>query len=1044
MGKLQGFGEPKFKKGDTVRLKRETAQRGVVVAEPRCINGKFSYRVNMGGRTRNFSEEDLELCGASEAPRDLFIEGSFGDRESCLLYLTYLRITGGLSNYVYSFYNSRTQFYIHQFKPLIKFLDSDHGRILLADEVGLGKTIEAGFIVLEMLARQEFSRALVLCPAKLRGKWRREMLSRFDLDFAIESSRGLLRILREAERNPHTAFQAIVSYETVRREQVREALSQSGLDLDIVIADEAHRMRNSATYQHVAGAILADLTSRMLLLTATPVNNRSEDLFNLLRLLDAERFSDYYFFDTIRDVNARVVDLERVIRRGLPVHRQEALALMEELEQSHLGEVFAGNYFFERLKSMVRESAIQTQADLIEAQRLVAKVNLLSGHLARTRRRDVDEKRPVRSAHLWALEPTPEETQLYQAVYKYMMRYYADFRLPVMNMERILASCMPAFIEHYSAVLREGARADAWDDEDATSGGDNGQQDGDDVPMSGLETVLQIYGRPIIDQSIDTKFDSLLEIMRELDRTDPECKIIIFSYFRRTIAYLDRRLREAGYSSVVVHGGVPTCPEEPELDEREIRRRLFQEDPSIRVMISSEVGGEGLDFQFSHIVINYDLPWNPMRVEQRIGRIDRIGQRSDRLLIYSLVLKGTVDELIYRRLLSKIGIFEQCIGDLESVLGNEIRSVVEAMFDPSLTQDEKEQRAEEAAVVLQRRLAEAEELERDCSKVIGTDQYIKEEIERILSSRRYVGPDEVRLLVHRVFALPQLGLNVEETAPGVYSARLTGAARSFFDGYMDRSRSADLFRARLRAKRMSWTFDFETASANPQLELLNLRHPAVRAISEFLERDASQLVATFRVTIPQDRSDSVHAGTYALGVLFAEYGGVRLRRELVSLACDLESGDMLDERASGSILSRIITDSHDVDLDIGMSEEARKRACDAIENRAVAVFERRREEIAGEENAFLTQRRRQIQDQTARKREAEERRRQALTQRLAQAAAAGRQRDVQRLENLLRGRRTRIENLEEQCRARLAELPEAAEVSLAWELRCIGLVVIEE
>jgi len=1044
MGEPQRFGEPKFAKGDTVRLKRATAERGVIISDPRCINGKFVYRVNMGGRTRNFSEEDLELCGASEAPRDLFIEGSFGDRESCLLYLTYLRITGNLSNYVYSFYNSRTQFYVHQFKPLIKFLDSEHGRILLADEVGLGKTIEAGFILLEMLARQELSRALILCPAKLRGKWRREMLSRFDLDFAIVGSRGLLRILREAERNPHTAFQAIASYETVRREQVREALRDSGLDLDIVIADEAHRMRNSATYQHVAGAILADMTSQMLLLTATPVNNRSEDLFNLLRLLDAERFSDYYFFDTIRRVNAKVVDLERVIRRGLPVHRREALALMEEIEQSHLGEVFAGNYLFERLKSMVREDAIQTQADLIEAQRLAAKVNLLSSHIARTRRRDVDEKRPVRSAQLLALEPTPEEEQLYKAVYEYMMRYYADFRLPVMNMERILASCMPAFIEHYSAVLREGSRPDAWDDEDTMSGGDNGHEDGDDVPMSGLEEVLQRYGRPIIDRSIDTKFDSLLKIMRELDRTDPECKIIIFSYFRRTIAYLGKRLNEAGYGNVVIHGGVPTCPEESELDEREIRRRRFQEDPSIRVMISSEVGGEGLDFQFSHILINYDLPWNPMRVEQRIGRIDRIGQYSDKLLIYSLVLEGTIDELIYSRLLSKIGIFEQCIGDLESVLGDEIRSVVDAMFDPNLTQEEKEQRAEEAAVVLHRRLAEAEELERDCSKVIGTDQYIKDEIERIRSSRRYVGPDEVRLLVHRIFALPQLGLNVEKTGPGVYSARLTGTARSFFDRYMDRSRSADLFRARLRAKRMSWTFDFETASADPQLELLNLRHPAVRAISRFLEQDASQLVPTFCVAIPHGRGDSVRAGTYALAVLLAEYGGVRLRRELVPLACNLDSGDMLDEQAAGSVLSRIITDSHDVDLNVGMSEEARKCACDAIENRAVTMLQERKKEIAAEENAFLTQRRRQIQDQTARKCEAQERRRQALAQRLTEAAAAGRQRDVQRLANLLRGPETRIENLEEQCRARLADLPEAAEVSIAWELRCIGLVVIEE
>jgi hypothetical protein len=113
---------PMFKKGDTVRLKRATAEKGVIVAEPRLINGKYSYRVNMAGRTRNFGEDDLELCSATGDPRELFIEGSFGDRESCLLYLTYLRITGSLTNYVYSFYNSRTEFYVYQFTPLIKFL----------------------------------------------------------------------------------------------------------------------------------------------------------------------------------------------------------------------------------------------------------------------------------------------------------------------------------------------------------------------------------------------------------------------------------------------------------------------------------------------------------------------------------------------------------------------------------------------------------------------------------------------------------------------------------------------------------------------------------------------------------------------------------------------------------------------------------------------------------------------------------------------------------------------------------------------------------
>ncbi len=992
---------------------------------------------------RNFCEADLELCGASEAPRDLFIDGSFGDRDSCVIYLTFLRITGSLSNYVYSFYNSRTQFYVHQFKPLIKFLDSDHGRILLADEVGLGKTIEAGFIFLEMMARQELSRALVLCPAKLRNKWRREMLSRFDLDFSIEKSTGVLRVIREAERNPHTAFKTIASYETMRTERVREALADSTLDLDIVVADEAHRMRNRATYQHRVGRALADRTSRMLLLTATPINNRSEDLFNLLQLLDADTFSDYDFFDTIRSVNAKVVNLERLIRQGLPINRDEALKHIDALEQSELGDLFKGNYFFERLKSKIDEEHPETQGDLIEVQRLAAKVNLLSGHLARTRRRDVDEKRPIRSAHLWAIEATPEEAELYRAVYDYMMEYYSSFRLPVMNMERILASCVPAFIEHYSTVIREDEAPERWDDTDNSGSLANESSSENVTSLEGLGTLLETYGRPIIERGIDSKFDRLLSILRKLDKKDPQCKIILFSYFRRTIRYLAKRLSAAGYGNVTIHGGVDTCPEDPELDEREIRCQRFREDPAVRVLISSEVGGEGLDFQFSHVLINYDLPWNPMRVEQRIGRIDRIGQQSNRLLIHSLVLEGTIDELIYRRLLRKIGVFEQCLGDLESVLGDEVRDVIDAVFDPALTREEKEERAERAALVLQQRLAEAEELERDCSKVIGTDQYIKDEIERILTSRRYVGPDEVKLLVHRVFSLPDVGLNVDEVKPGIYSTRLTGGARNFFDRHMDRSRTSNQFRARLRKKHLSWTFQFDTAMDSPRLELFNLRHPAVRAISSFLEQDASQLVPTFRVALPFHRVSGMAAGKYIVAVLSAEYAGYRTRRELVSLAWDCAEEKVLNESSAGTMLSAIIGDSRDLKLDVSIPREVRQAACDAVESRAMELFEVRRDEIAAEQTAFLKQRRRQIQDQTKRKKRTEDRRKMALMEQLQRAKSEGRERDAQRLENLVKGTETRVDNLQEHCDARLDELPQSAEVSLAWDLRSLGLVVVQ-
>src|SRR5574340_753478 len=139
-----------------------------------------------------------------------------------------------------------------------------------------------------------------------------------------------------------------------------------------------------------------------------------------------------------------------------------------------------------------------------------------------------------------------------------------------------------------------------------------------------------------------------------------------------------------------------------------------------------------------------------MRVEKRIGRIDRIGQQKDKLLIYSLVFAGTIDESIYDKLLTKIGIFRDTLGDIESILGTEVHEIQNAVFDPTLTEEEKCLRIERLGEILERRASEVEDLERDRSKIVGTDQYILEEIDRIRSSKRYVGPDEIKDLVHIV------------------------------------------------------------------------------------------------------------------------------------------------------------------------------------------------------------------------------------------------------------------------------------------------------
>lgn len=1028
--------EPKYKAGATVRLKARTSEIGAIIGEPRLLNRRYCYRVNFAGRISNYPEDELQLAVHTCEPGELFRQGSFGDLDSCLLFLTFLRVAGGLSNYVYSFYNSRTEFMVHQFKPLVKFLDSQHGRILLADEVGLGKTIEAGFVFQEMMARKELRAALVVCPAKLMNKWRRELLERFDLDFTVYRGKGFVAKLAELDRYASARFWGIASYETLRHERIRNALENSRLDLDIVVADEAHVMRNRFTQTFDVGRILADRCAKMLLLTATPINNSREDLFSLLHLLDPSLFGHFEYFEQQRRTNAVVVELERTLRGNREDTARRGLELISALRTSDSALMYSGQRSLDKLEELLRHGGIEGMRDHIEAQRLAAKVNLLSGHMSRTRRVDVDEKRPTREAHLVPCAPTEEESALYSAVFDLLMQHYSDFRLPVMNMERILASCIPAFISHYGGLARGDQEWLSWDDSDMD---DEDEEDAARVKIPGLVRLLRTHGAAILANEIDTKYDELLRILRELDEHDPSCKVIIFSYFRKTITYLASKLRD-GYRNVAVHGGIPTCPEDPERDEREQLRRAFQTDPKVRIMISSEVGSEGLDFQFSHVLINYDLPWNPMRVEQRIGRIDRIGQQSERLLIYSLVIRDTIDETIYEKLLKKIGLFRESIGDLEAIIGDEVRELRDAVFDPRLSSEQKEARIERVAEVLHRKRLDLEELERDSSKIIGVDQYIIDEIGRIHSSKRFVGPDEIRRLVHRAFQWSQINLNVLEDGDGVYKARIRDSARHFFDQYMDQSRAANVFRSRLHDKQFRWTFGYEVAANDPELELLNLRHPAVRAVCKLLEHDQDRLAPTFKVSVAgSELPGSFTKGLWGLALFLVEYRGVYDRKELEPLAWDFANSEVMGAEEADHLLSEVLVGGRDVEVSFELPKKLASKAIDALERHAEKRFRARQGDLASDEQALLDQRRAQVGAQMEREVEAQSRRRETLEERHAQARGKNRQ----RLGALLKGVETRVANIRDRAASKLSQLGEPVEPVVSWDMKAIGVVLVE-
>ena len=290
---------PCFSPGDEVCLKGQPDVIGVVVGSPRPITGEWYYSVRFPGHRDTYPQSALELAMQAHSLSELLHRNRWGTRDALVRTLTYTKLREPLRDVIYAFRATRTQYEPYQFKPLIKFLESPNQCLLLADEVGLGKTIEAGYILRELKARApSFRRVLVVCPATLREKWRDEMYNRFDEKFDILDTAGVRSLLHNAQRyGGGYEFQAVCSLQTLRGQRSRAASSpgqgydadweasaqrrpslldelEAGLpSIDLLIVDEAHHLRNTGTLSHRLGRVLRDKAEALLFLTAPLTSN---------------------------------------------------------------------------------------------------------------------------------------------------------------------------------------------------------------------------------------------------------------------------------------------------------------------------------------------------------------------------------------------------------------------------------------------------------------------------------------------------------------------------------------------------------------------------------------------------------------------------------------------------------------------------------------------------------------------------------------------------------------------------------------------------
>jgi SNF2 family DNA or RNA helicase len=640
--------ELKFIRGDRVR-DSYTGKIGFITGKKRSFGDSFSWEVGFGDSEPQYIREVyLEHISDDDDMFSRFEQCRFNGVMDLRRIIQQIRLEGKLTNIFYSMHNSSTRFMPHQFKPVMKFIESTTGRLLIADEVGLGKTIEAIYIWKELLTRENAKRFLVVCPAQLRYKWKNDLLRYFGIHSVIVGAKGLCERLNESLVNYNSdQFVLITSIQGIRyREKEGDALighnNRSKLNdfferfdaehndelFDLVVIDEAHYLRNNTTASYNTGERLRDISRYILLLSATPIQTSSENLYNLLRLLSPEDFYNHFIFDEMLRENRSIVSLANAIRSNCP--KPELLLLYNDVKEK----IQDNKALTTRIDDYLQKenTTIEERMALFYS---IRDSNFYSQYFTRTRKRDVFENRILRSAETLDYIFSPSEYNIYQEVTKYLKKKAERASLPqifrLIARQRQMTSCLPAALQHWkdNDVMTDLLYEDmGYDDEEETS-----QNGFEDIPP--IEINNQIIERFTIN---DSKYKELVSALSRIISNNNEEKIIIFSYYRYTIDYLYRRLTNDGYLCEKIMGGMG--------DEKDDVIERFRTAPHCNILISSEVGSEGIDLQFASIEVNYDLPWNPMRLEQRIGRIDRIGQEKAKIRILNFTCLNTIEDTV--------------------------------------------------------------------------------------------------------------------------------------------------------------------------------------------------------------------------------------------------------------------------------------------------------------------------------------------------------------------------------------------------------------
>ena len=730
-GQVEGVA---FQPTQMVRLKSDSSKMGPVIGGQE-LQAENRYQVFMDGAPKWFYESQLEGVASQGESHTLVSLNHFH------AHLTALHLQHpGLST-LYSLNAARIDFIPYQFRPVLKFIRADRPRLLIADSVGVGKTIEAGLILRELQARREVRSVLVICPRPLvaERKWLMEM-KRFEERFTQLDGNALRYCITETDLEgewpeqhaktilPYSLFDEVLLHGTQATRSSRRKKGQRGLlDLDpaprfdLVIVDEAHHARNPNTFTHEAVRFFCDNAEAVVFLTATPLQLGSDDLFVLLNLLRPDLIIDRESFQHMAAPNPYINRAIDAARGGAEGWQQEAVRALRDASLTDWGQrILSEDPGYQGVKVKLTAEALSPE-DRVSAIHTLEGLHTFSGIINRTRRRDIGEF-TIREPRTVSVEFTPEQRELHDSLLAVQMQILSkihptqSINFMMTTIRRQAASCLYGLAPLIKDILnRRIADVSDLESSDLESSDEYELLD----PAAAEEVLGEI--KVIVERAEqlegtkDPKLEALEGVIRDKNNLDNN-KLMVFSSFRHTLSYLFAKLSLDGVRVGMVHGGTP---DQERIELREKFRRTRQEAEAIDVLLFSEVGCEGLDYQFCDCIVNYDLPWNPMRIEQRIGRIDRKGQKSEKVLIYNLITPETVDADVYERCLLRIGIFNSALGASEEIFGEIAREIRSVADDMQLSSGERNERLQQIADNQIRLVQEQQVLEDKQAELFG-------------------------------------------------------------------------------------------------------------------------------------------------------------------------------------------------------------------------------------------------------------------------------------------------------------------------------------